>query len=100
MFKYKHMIKEEAKRKVKILTFWQKHGTEATKEAFGVGRSTLFEWQRILKENKGKIESLNNKSTKPKSINQRRVDYRAEQEIIRLRTKHYRLGKEKIAVFT
>ena len=98
MFKYKHMTKEEAKRKVKILTFWQKYGTKATKEAFGVSRSILFEWQRILKENKGKIESLNNKSTKPKSVNKRRVDYRVESEIIRLRTEHYRYGKDKIAV--
>ena len=33
ILKYKYMIKEEAKRKAKILTFWKKHGLEATKEA-------------------------------------------------------------------
>ena len=92
------MIKEEAKRKAKILTFWKKHGLEATKEAYGVGRSTLFEWQRILKENKNKVESLNNQSTKPHRVNKRRVPYLIENEIIRLRKEHYRYSKDKIAI--
>lgn len=97
VIRFKYMITEEARRKVKILTFWKKHGLEATKEAYGVGRSTLFEWQRVLKRNKGKIESLNNKSRKPRSVNKRRVDYKVEEEIIRLRTNIYRYGKEKIS---
>ena len=67
------MIKEEAKRKARILNFWKKNGLEATKEAFGVGRSTIFLWESKLKESKGKLESLNNQSRKPKTIKKRIV---------------------------
>ena len=51
------MIKEEAKRKARILNFWHKHGLEESK----------------LKESKGKLESLNNQSRKPKTIKKRIV---------------------------
>jgi len=36
------MISDKAKRKAKILAFWEKYGLEATKEAFNVSRSILF----------------------------------------------------------
>lgn len=97
VIRFKYMINEEAKRKVKILTFWQKYGTQATKEAYNVGQSTLYLWKDKLKKSGGKIESLNNESKKPHTVNKRRVDYRIEKEIIRLREKCYRYGKEKIS---
>lgn len=34
------MITEEARRRLKILEFWEKYGLEPTKEAFGVSRRT------------------------------------------------------------
>lgn len=98
VIRFRYMITKEAKRKAKILIFWKKYGLEATGEAYKVKRPTLFLWQKLLKQSGGKLESLNNKSTKPKSVNKRRVDYRVEKEIIRLRTEHPRYGKDKIAV--
>ena len=32
-----------------MLAFWEKHGTEATEEAFKVKRRTLFNWQKSLR---------------------------------------------------
>jgi len=43
------MLTEKAKYKAKVLAFWEKHGFEATIDAFPVSRSTLFLWKRSLK---------------------------------------------------
>ncbi|MFA6095166.1 MAG: hypothetical protein WC757_04790, partial [Candidatus Paceibacterota bacterium] len=61
------MISETAKERCRILAFWEKYGTAATKEAFKVSRPTLFCWQKSLKTQLGKLEALNKKSTAPKS---------------------------------
>jgi transposase-like protein len=60
------MISEEAKKRAKILTFWKEHGLKATVDAHGVHRRTLFAWQKRLKSDKGKLESLNSRSKAPK----------------------------------
>lgn len=38
----RYMITEQAKKRCKILAFWEKYGDTATKEAFGTSRPTLF----------------------------------------------------------
>ena len=90
------MLTEKAKHKVRVIVFWEKHGLEAALDAFPHKRSTLFNWKRILAENNGKLESLNEKSTSPKSKRKRIVDQNIEQFIIDLRTAHPRTGKEKL----
>jgi len=90
------MLTERAKHKVKVIVFWEKHGLAAALDAFPYKRSTLFNWKRILAENNGRLESLNEKSTSPKSKRKRIVDPIIEQFIINLRIAHPRTGKEKI----
>jgi len=90
------MLTEKAKHKVKVIVFWEKHGLEATLDAFPHKRSTLFNWKRILAENNGRLESLNEKSTSPINRRKRAVDAQIEQFIIDLRTAHPRTGKEKL----
>ena len=60
------MITEEAKRRLKILIHWEKHGIESSTDAFSVSRRTLFNWKKLLDEDKGKMESLNPKKREPK----------------------------------
>jgi hypothetical protein len=90
------MITETAIKKARILTFWHKHGAEATEEAFGVKRRTLFLWQKKLKEGNGKLESLNDKSKEPKKKRRRNWDYRVIEEIKRIRSIYPNLGEEKV----
>jgi len=90
------MISKEAKERAKILTFWKKYGKEATEEAFGVKERTLFNWQKKLKEGRGKLESLNSGSTVPKNKRKRDYDYRIVSEIKRLRIEHPNLGEKKL----
>ncbi len=96
VIRFKYMIQEKAKQKCRILAFWEKHGTLATEEAFGVKSRTLFLWQKKLKEGGGKLEALNDKSKAPKEKRKRLWDVRVIEEIKRLRLLHPNLGKDKI----
>lgn len=92
----RYMITEQAKQRVRILTFWEKHGDEATKEAFTISRRTLFRWQRSLKNTAGNLEGLNARTTAPKRRRTRGVPLEIVERIITLRTAHPRLGKDKL----
>lgn len=90
--------KAEVRRRAKILVFWSVHGLEATVDAFGVSRRTLFRWQKALNEGRGRLTSLDPKSTAPKNRRKRIYDPVYLEQVISLRKKHPRLGKKKLAV--
>ena len=94
--KWNRMLQDKAKRKARVLVFWEKHGLEAALDAFPHKRSTLFGWKRALKENNGCLESLNEKSRCPR--NKRKSDWNpaATQFIENLRNEHPGLGKDKV----
>lgn len=96
VLRFRYMITEQAKRRAKVLAFSERYGNEATKEAFGVSRRTLFRWQRALQSALGKLEGLNAGSTAPQKRNKRVVSPAVAERIITLRTEHPRLGKEKL----
>jgi len=39
---WEHAMTDEAKRRIKILSFWEKYGLKTTLDAFGTKRRTLF----------------------------------------------------------
>jgi transposase InsO family protein len=90
------MITEQAKRRAKVLAFWERYGDGATREAFGVSPRTLFRWQEKLRRSLGKLEGLNAGSTAPKERRKRNLSSLITERIIALRTVHPRLGKEKL----
>ena len=96
VIRFRYMITEEAQERCRILAFWEKHGTEATTEAFKVSKRTLFRWQEKLEKTLGKLEGLNRGSTAPKKRNRRIIPIPLSLGIIELRTLHPRVGKEKI----
>jgi len=96
VIRFRYMITEQAKTRCRILAFWEKHGTEATEEAFKVKRRTLFNWQKRLREAHGKLEGLNTLSKAPKVRRKRLWNERVIAEIKRLRWEHPNLGKEKL----
>jgi len=93
------MITEKAKCKAKVISFWEKHGLEACLDAFPVKRSTLFLWKKKLKENDGKLESLNDQSKSPRAKRKRIWSFEIQQEIKRLREEYPNLGKDKLYTF-
>ena len=98
VLRFRYMITEEAKKRVKILAFWERYGEEATREAFRVSRPTLYRWQKALRAGYGKLEALNKKSTAPTRRRKRVVPDAVRNAIIRERCFDPRLGKDKLAV--
>lgn len=95
--RFRDMITLQAQQRAKILTFWKKHGDAAAQEAFGVSRSTLFRWQKNLREGSRKLEALNPKSRAPIRRRKRIVPKPVEDFIVHERT-FERIGKEKLAL--
>jgi len=82
--------------KLKVVNFYKDHGWRLTKEAFNVPRSTIFKWKNLYDKNNSCIESLNNKSTKPKRYRQSNIDDRIIEFIKQQRYLHKRIGKGKL----
>jgi len=98
VLRFRYMITEKAKRKAKIITFFDIYGLEATSDAYGVIRATIFRWKKSLKTDLGKLECLNDKSKAPKKRNKRIIDERIIPYIINQRKEHYRIGKKKLTI--
>ena len=90
------MVKDEAKKRAKILRFWKQYGLTATKEAFGISRATLFEWKRRLHEGKGRLTSLNARDKAPRKRRTRLWPIEIIRMIKIIRAEHPNLGKEKV----
>lgn len=98
LIRFRYMITEKAKERMRILAFWEKYGDSATKEAFGISRPTLYRWQKALYEGCGKLESLNPRSTAPKRKRRRTIPETVSAFIIKERTYDPYLGKDKLAI--
>jgi transposase InsO family protein len=93
------MVHKDAQRRFDILQFWKKHGLEATMDAFGVSRRTLYGWRSRLEAQTGSVEALIPHSTAPHRRRKRLWPVAIVAEIARLRKRHPNLSKEKIRVF-
>lgn len=91
-----HPEREEIKRRIKILAFFDSYGQAATKEAFGVSRSTVFGWKKLLRESGGKLVSLAPGSRAPKNKRVRATHVAIVQFIANYRAEHPGVGKETI----
>lgn len=87
---------EVAQERLKIITFYDLHGERTTKEAFGVGRDTIWIWKKRLKNNHNSISSLIPTPTTPKTKRTMTTHPKVAAYIRSLREDHPRLGKEKI----
>lgn len=94
--RFRDMITPKAEERVRILTFWKKHGDIAAKEAFKVSRATLFRWQKTLEKGGGRLEYLVPKSTAPKNKRRRVIPESVETLILKERERE-KIGKEKLA---
>jgi transposase InsO family protein len=98
ILRFKYMISEIAKERLKILSFFEKHGLEATTEAFNISRATIFRWQKAFRQSKKQISSLNKQSTKPKNLRRRIIDQKIIDFIINERKYDKQLSKDKLSI--
>lgn len=96
-FKYRYMITNKAKKKTEIVYFFDKFGLEATISAFKISKSSIYEWRKTLRKNKGNIESLNERSKTPINRNKRIIPKQIGDFIVAQRKEHPKLGKDKIS---
>lgn len=82
--------------RIKVIKFLDCYGAEATKEAFGASRSTVYLWKQKLKDNNGHLEALAPDSKAPKSRRRRNTNPLVADFIISKREQHPRLGKDKL----
>lgn len=87
---------EVAQERLRIITFYRQYGEEATKQAFGVDRKTIWIWQKRLKEKQGNLSALVPNSTRPHQVRQRQASRRVIAEIRRQRLIRPRLSKHKL----
>jgi len=96
--RYGYMITQKALEKARVLVFWEKHGFEATLDAFPVKRSTLYAWKKRWSEGDKKIEALNELSRTPRAKRKRLWSLPVLEELKRLRGReaHPNLGGDKL----
>jgi len=96
--RYRYMITAEAKRRLKILDHWKRHGMESVIHAFEISERTLWDWKSRLDKGNGKPESLNPCKRTPQKKRRRMWDPRILDEIRSLRSadKYPNLGAEKL----
>ena len=87
---------KEVERRIKILSFRNTHGIQATKDAFSVSDRTLYRWKKALDEAQGKLPSLDPKSTTPKNTRIRIYPKGFTERVIELRKEHPHIGKKKL----
>ena len=98
-YKHTHMITKEASERMRILLFWKAHGFQATKDAFKVSRSTLFDWQKTYRNGGSKIEALNPGTQARHTQKKREAHPKIVAEIRRLRLEVCpNIGKDKVRV--
>ena len=85
--------KEEAKRRLKIISFFDQYGEAATKQAFNAGRSTVYLWKKKLKDSDDKLSSLAPKSKHPKRFRKSKIDRKIREFILDYRLAHPGVGK-------
>ena len=68
-----HPRREEIERRLKAINFSEKHGMEAAVDAFGISRSTMYRWRKLLAEGGGKLVVLAPGSRAPKRARTRTV---------------------------
>ena len=82
---YQH---NEQQRRERIVAFWKTHGDTATRDAFGICRRTLYNWQKHPAPRSRAHRNGYSKRVIPPEL---------VREINRIRGEHPRLGKEKLA---
>ncbi|MFZ5537927.1 MAG: integrase core domain-containing protein [Pseudomonadota bacterium] len=92
------MTPKDAQERFKILQFWDKHGLEATMEAFGVSRRTLYRWKKAVKDASGNPAALAACSSRPKTCRAPTTPTCVKRQIRLLRQAHPNLGKAKLHV--
>jgi transposase InsO family protein len=91
-----HPHAAEIEKRIAIISFFDNHGHKTTKEAYGVSRSTVYNWKRTLALSGARTACLAPVSTAPVNRRTRQIDQRIIGFITSYRAAHPRVGQETI----
>lgn len=90
-------LSKEAKKRLKWMDYYRKcHNVSLTCRYFGIARKTFYYWKKRYRP--FHLESLEERSRRPKRTRQWEVSRQQKLRIISQRKKHLRYGKEKLKV--
>ena len=92
----KHPQRKVIEERVRIINFFDQHGKQATRDAFGKARSTIYLWKKRLKEAGGSLSALAPLSQAPKHPPGKRTPAQVREFIKEYRTIHPGVGKDTI----
>jgi len=92
-------ISDAAKFRLHVLDHYYKHGWKSTVHAFGVGKSTLYDWRKTFEDSRKRLSSLVPKSTRPINTRVMTTDYRIVEFIRSMREAHGNVSKYKLKSF-
>ena len=95
--KWEAIMGTHAQQKLDALEFCDKHGLNATLDAFKVSRATLYRWRKLYEE--CGISALHDGDRSPRHRRRRNWDKCIIDEIRRLRHSYPNLGAEKVYCF-
>ena len=91
-----HPQRKIIEERINIIKFFDQHGEQATREAFGKARSTVFLWKKRLRDGGGRLAALAPLSKAPKNPPPKRTPREVIEFIKEYRTIHPGVGKETI----
>jgi len=90
-------ISKEARQRLRWMDYYRKtKNASLARRYFGISRKTFYQWKK--RYNPYHLESLEEKSKRPRNTRKREVRRTEELRIINLRKKYIRYGKEKLKV--
>lgn len=92
-------LSDPAKFRLHVLDHYFQYGWKSAVDAFGVKKSTLYDWRKVFLLSKRKINSLVPRSTRPNNIRQMMVDPRFVDFIGSVREEYGNVSKYKLKVF-
>lgn len=87
---------EVAQKRKEIISFYERFGEGATKQAFGADRKVISRWRKRLTKAGGRLSALIPCSTRPKNVRVPRTDSKIIEFVRKQREDHPRIGKDKI----
>ncbi len=91
---------DPAKFRLKVINHASLYGWRSARDAYRVGRSTIFLWKKKFKESDKRLVSLIPQSTKPKRTRQMVIDNRILSFLKAIRDTYGNIGKEKLKLLT
>jgi len=92
-------LSDPAKFRLHVLDHYYKFGWKSTVNAFGIAKSTLYDWRNIFETSKKKINSLVPKSTRPTKTRVMMTDWRLIEFIKQFREEYGNISKYKLKIF-